>query len=92
MKRIPIRELRNQASEAVRRVRAGERFLITVDGVPAAEIGPVRSGDRVVTLEDLIATGQLSAPTVRTPPQPAKPLSVRSGRSSSEVLRELRAR
>jgi prevent-host-death family protein len=41
MQRIPVRELRNQASRVVRRARAGERLIITVDGIAAAEIGPV---------------------------------------------------
>ena len=36
MERIAIRELRNQVSRVVRRAHAGERLIITVDGVPAA--------------------------------------------------------
>lgn len=41
MDRIALRELRNNASQVVRRARAGERLIIAVDGIPAAEIGPV---------------------------------------------------
>lgn len=38
---IPQRELRNQAGEVLRRAERGERFTITVDGRPVAELGPL---------------------------------------------------
>lgn len=37
---IPQRELRNNVSEVLRRAERGERFTITVDGRPVAELGP----------------------------------------------------
>jgi prevent-host-death family protein len=40
MTTIPQRELRNNVSDVLRRVERGERFLITVDGRPVAELGP----------------------------------------------------
>ena len=92
MERIAIRELRNQASQVVRRARAGERLVITVDGVPAAEIGPVGIGDQGTSLPEQIAIGAVVAARLKSPAPPAKPVSAPSGRSSSEVLRQLRAR
>jgi prevent-host-death family protein len=92
MERIALRELRNQASRVVRRARAGERLIITVDGVPAAEIGPVREAERATSLDELIATGVVVVARTRTPPPPPKPARVPSGRSSSDVLAELRER
>jgi prevent-host-death family protein len=92
MERIALRELRNQASRVVRRARAGERLIITVDGVPAAEIGPVSVTDRQSSIEELIATGAVLGPRVRTAPPPARPVRAPSGRSSSDVLRQLRER
>lgn len=92
MDRVPLRELRNNASQVVRRARAGERFVITVDGIPAAEIGPVRASERTATLEELIADGLVVGPSVRSPAAPARPLRAASGRTSAEVLRELRDR
>ena len=92
MERIALRELRNQASRVVRRARAGERLIITVDGVPAAEIGPVREAERATSLDELIATGAVVGARTRTPPPPPKPARVPSGRSSSDVLAELRER
>lgn len=92
MERIALRELRNQASRVVRRARAGERLIITVDGVPAAEIGPVSVSGRAVSLEELIATGAVVAPRERKASRGPQPVPAPSGRSSSEVLAELRER
>lgn len=91
MPRISIRKLRNEASEVVRRARAGERFIITVDGVPAAELGPAVTTDRSPSLEELIARGAVVGPRVRSAPRPARPQPAPMGRTSDDVLAELRA-
>ncbi|MGQ0678241.1 MAG: type II toxin-antitoxin system Phd/YefM family antitoxin [Actinomycetota bacterium] len=39
---IGLREMRQQASELVRRVEAGEEIVVTVSGRPAARLVPVR--------------------------------------------------
>jgi prevent-host-death family protein len=41
MSEVGLRELRQNASELVRRAEAGEHVTITVAGRPAAVIGPV---------------------------------------------------
>jgi len=41
MATIPQRELRNNVSDVLRRAESGERFTITVDGRPVAELGPL---------------------------------------------------
>ena len=41
MTEIGLREVRQNASELVRRAQAGERVTITVSGRPAAQLGPV---------------------------------------------------
>jgi|tagenome__1003787_1003787.scaffolds.fasta_scaffold20078566_2 prevent-host-death family protein len=38
---VGLREMRQNASELVRRAEAGERLTITVSGRPAAVLGPV---------------------------------------------------
>lgn len=38
---VGLREVRQNASELVRRAQAGERLTITVSGRPAAALGPV---------------------------------------------------
>ena len=92
MERIALRELRNQASRVVRRARAGERLIITVDGIPVAEIGPVSAPGRSASLEELVAIGSVVAPRLRSASRPPRPLAAPSGRSSSDVLAELRER
>jgi prevent-host-death family protein len=42
MEEIPQRELRNRVSAVLRAAEAGERYTITVDGRPVAELGPHR--------------------------------------------------
>lgn len=41
MNEVGLREVRQNASELVRRAQAGERVTITVSGRPAAQLGPV---------------------------------------------------
>lgn len=38
---VGLRELRQQASELVRRAEDGEEILVTVAGRPAARLGPI---------------------------------------------------
>ncbi len=92
MDRIAVRELRNQASKVVRRARSGERLIITVDGVPAAEIGPVSTAGRATSIEELIAAGTVLAPRTRSVPPRPEPRHAPSDRSSSDVLGRLRER
>jgi prevent-host-death family protein len=70
--RMGIRELRDNLTAAVRRVRAGETIEVTSDGEPVALLTPVPRTKR----ERLIAEGRLipaSDPTAPWP-MPAKPL------------------
>lgn len=53
MATIPQRELRNNVSEVLRRAEAGERIVVTVDGRPVAELGPVAGSRQVATMRTL---------------------------------------
>jgi prevent-host-death family protein len=55
MSEVGLREMRQNASELVRRAEAGERVTITVAGRPAAVLGPVsaRAWRRWADLADL---------------------------------------
>jgi prevent-host-death family protein len=64
VERVGIRELRNNVAAVVRRAAAGERIVVTVDGVATAQLGPL-SPDGAVTLDDLVAAG-LAQPPGRT--------------------------
>jgi prevent-host-death family protein len=50
---IPVRELRNRSSEVVRRAEGGEHFTVTVNGRPAAELGPLPGAREPAMLADL---------------------------------------
>lgn len=91
MERIAIRELRNQASRVVRRALAGERIVITVNGIPAAQIGPLDEGTGGRTLDDLIASGQVLPPRTTAPAEPPEPVRA-VGRTTTAILEEQRSR
>jgi prevent-host-death family protein len=57
MATIPQRELRNNVGAVLRRAEAGERIVVTVDGRPVAELGPVSGSRTAATLQTLRALG-----------------------------------
>lgn len=89
MDRVGIRELRNNVAAVVRRAGAGERIVVTVDGVPAAQLGPL-DAPRAPTLDDLVAAGLARPPGRRDRPAPPPaedtPVDIRP----DSVLDELR--
>ena len=58
---IGARELRANLASALRQVGAGERLVITVDGRPVAQLGPLEPPGSP-TLADLAASGLLDPP------------------------------
>jgi prevent-host-death family protein len=92
MDRLGIRELRNNTTAAVRRAGAGERIVITVDGRPVAQLGPLEPVGGPLTLEDLAARGLLvpARRTERGDPSVLAPLWV--GARLDRVLSEVRGR
>ncbi|MEA2027305.1 MAG: type II toxin-antitoxin system prevent-host-death family antitoxin [Chloroflexota bacterium] len=92
MDRVTIRQLRNDVSRIVRRASAGERLIITSNGVAVAEIRPLEKRSVERTIEDMIAAGELIAPRRRATPRPATPIRFSGSRTSDEILQELRER
>ena len=92
MDRIGIRELRNNTSRAIRRAMAGERIVITVNGIPAAQLGPLNAGGGTSSIDDLIAAGLVRRPRTTSPPPAARPVRAPGEKTSTEILREHRAR
>jgi prevent-host-death family protein len=43
MSTVTVRELRNEVSAILRRVEAGERLTVTVNGRPVAELVPIET-------------------------------------------------
>jgi prevent-host-death family protein len=89
---IGIRELRNQTASAVRRAGSGERIIITVDGRPVAQLGPLESLDGEVTLADLAARGLVTLPN--RPDRPDPPIAAQpwAGINLYRALQEVRGK
>ncbi len=85
MVRMGIRELRDNLTAAVRRVRAGEVVEVTHDGEPVAVLTgvPRRRLDRLLVLGDATSPVPLEQPIRRFP--------VVTGRSASQALEDDRA-
>ena len=92
MDRVSIRELRNDVSRIVRRAHAGERMVVTSNGMPIAEIGPIGQRTEPRTLEELIEAGAVIPPRTRAKPRPARPVKFSGPLSTDEILRQHRDR
>jgi prevent-host-death family protein len=75
-----IRELRDNLTKTIRRVRAGETIEVTHDGEPVALLTPVRE-DRI---ERLLARGDIT-PGVPLD-RPIRRLKARGPLTASEIL------
>ena len=60
---IPLRELRNHTSRILRRVEAGERLTVTVDGRPVADLVPHTGRKTFVSREELVRLLRSREPT-----------------------------
>jgi prevent-host-death family protein len=87
MASVGVRELRQQASELLRRVQAGEAIEITDRGRPVAVLAPLPDDP----LERLRAAGDLSDAEADLEELP-EPLALRTGQEPpSSVLARLRS-
>ncbi len=86
MDRIGVRELRQNASRYLDRVKTGETIEVTEHGRPIARLAPIIE-DR---WEAMIAAGQIKPATGSWEDLPP-PLEAKDGFSASAFLEELRA-
>jgi prevent-host-death family protein len=87
--RVGIRELRNQVAAVVRRAESGERIVITVDGRPVAQLGPLEP-IAAPTLDDLVTAGLVRPPRRADRPDAPDPVDPPIDARSGTVLDELR--
>jgi prevent-host-death family protein len=92
VERIGIRQLRAELAAQVRRATAGERLIITVDGRPVAQLGPLEAGPGEQTLDDLAAQGQLVLARRDDRPDPAVAMPLWAGTRIDQLVREVRGR
>ncbi|MBK5231745.1 MAG: type II toxin-antitoxin system prevent-host-death family antitoxin [Thermoleophilia bacterium] len=91
MEQIGIRELRQDLSNRVKNAARGESVVVTVDGEPKAKLVPFVEHRGEVTMEYLIATGQVIPARRRGERPPPPPPMVKANRPSKEILDEIRA-
>ncbi len=89
MDSVGIRELRNQVAAVVRRAGTGERLVITVDGNPVAQLGPVEPAGHP-TILDLAAAGLLRLPGRSDHPSSPNPVAIPVDARPERVIAELR--
>lgn len=53
---IPVRELRNNVSQVLRRVEAGERLRVTVSGRPVAALVPLSDRPQEMPWQQLLSS------------------------------------
>ena len=86
-RKVGVRELRQNLTKYLRRVKRGERLEVTERGRPVAVLAPIV--DTESPLERLISSGRVLAPTgdLRELLPPKEPIS----KDVSEALEDVRA-
>ena len=87
-----IRELRANLANAARRAEAGERVVVTIDGRPVAQLGPVEPVDRRLSIHDLAARGLITPARRSDRPEPEFVLPMWAGTRTDQLVREIRGR
>jgi prevent-host-death family protein len=85
-----MREFRSSLATYIRRARAGERVIITVDGSPVAQLTNMESDYSGVSMSDLVARGAVIAPRRRGDWVPSEPLVLYSGARIDRALAQVR--
>jgi len=86
---VPVRVLKNELSAYLRRVRRGERIVVTDRGKPVAEVGPVRA-DRLSSdqrMARLVEEGMVSPPMGKGL-RSVRPVKVRGRPMASTLLED----
>ncbi len=87
MTTISHREMRNNSAEVLRRVEAGEEFVVTNHGTPVARLSPIRSS----ILDELEAKGQLRRALSRRPWKDLPPgLPLPQGVTTADIIADVR--
>jgi len=92
METVGIRDLRAQLASMTRRAASGQRIVVTVDGEPVAQLGPLDPTDGQVSLADLASRGLLMAARRDDRPEPGFSMPMWAGSRIDQLLREVRGR
>lgn len=89
VEQIGARELRTNLAAALRQAGTGERLVVTVDGRPVAQLGPLEPAG-APSLAELAASGLLEPPRRRDQPPPPDALDAAVDVRLDRVLDEVR--
>lgn len=89
MEQIGARELRANLAAALRQATAGERIVVTVDGRPVAQLGPLEPSG-VPSLAELAASGLLEPRRRHDRPGPPDALDTAVDVRLDRILDEVR--
>ncbi|HPB46734.1 MAG: hypothetical protein M9952_13235 [Microthrixaceae bacterium] len=92
MERIGVRDLRADLSAHLRRAGAGERIVVTIDGTPVAQLGPLEADLDHLTIDDLAAKGLIIAARRSDRPEPEFVMPMWAGTRLDQLVREVRGR
>lgn len=87
--RIGVRELRQNLSVYLDRVKAGETLEVTEHGQPVAELAPRRSTP-ISILDQMIADGRATAATISPRDIPPPLVDSDGGPTLTEILLQMR--
>tara|TARA_Y100000739_G_scaffold190177_1_gene169878 strand:+ start:1232 stop:1516 length:285 start_codon:yes stop_codon:yes gene_type:complete len=86
---IGVRDLRADLATHLKRAEAGDRLIVTVDGRPIAQIGPLEPVGEP-SLEDLVASGLVKRPKNMNQPQSAQLSQTPIDVSAHRIIQEIR--
>ncbi|HEX4866235.1 MAG TPA: type II toxin-antitoxin system prevent-host-death family antitoxin [Acidimicrobiales bacterium] len=89
MEQIGARELRANLAAALRQAAAGEQVVVTIDGRPVAQLGPLEPMG-APTLEQLAAAGLVEPPRRSDRPGPPEAVDTAVDIRLDRVLAEVR--
>ena len=89
VEQIGARELRANLAAAVRQAGAGERVVVTIDGRPVAQLGPLAPSG-APSLEELAASGLVEPPRRSDRPDPPSAVDTAVDVRLDRVLDEVR--
>jgi prevent-host-death family protein len=87
--RVGVRELRQNLSVYLRRVKEGETLEVTERGEPVAEISPTRRKPLSI-IDQMIAEGRITPATRNHRLLPPPPLPAGPGPTLTEILLQMR--
>jgi len=90
MDQVGVRELRQHVAALVRRARSGERIVVTVDGHPVAQLGPIEPLTGAPTLADLGARGLVVPARRDDRDDPDLTVDLGAGHRLDHLVRDLR--